>query len=901
MFEAVGNPIFVKDRKHRWVLVNEAFCRFVGRPRDTLLGASDYDFFPKEQADFFWSRDEKVFASRGTDLTEESLTDAQGETHIILTRKSFFEDEQGTEFLVGIITDLTSWKEQAAASRRASEERFRAIFDATFQFTGLLTPEGTVIEANRAALDFAGITLEEIVGRPFWEARWWAGDEARVTALQAAIARAAQGEFVRYEVILQGAGSTTALIDFSLKPVRNAQGDVVLLVPEGRDISAPRQAEEMLRETQNNLAAFLEQAQGFFVYRVLPQPDNPFFGKIAFVSPSITEVAGIEDPYDFANWFKNLHPEDRPRVEAANRHTAATGEPFNQVFRLFHARRQEWVWLRAICHVVRDDSGRLVDAHGLCIDITETKRAEEEMARLARENKATADRMAALIRASNTGAWEYDRTSGAVRCSPEYFSMLGREEEGQQSGGVMSIDRCWVALLHPEDRAAAMARFRAYLDNPEGMYEQVFRMAHRDGHWVWIWSRGQTLRDTDGRPTPITVGTHIDLTAQKMLEDRLRHAEKMEAIGQLAGGVAHDYNNHLAGILGNAELLMARLTDPALRGMVENIRKAALRSADLTRQLLAFARKGKYMTVPIDVHALIDDVVALLEHSLDRRITIQRRLAADPPLTMGDPAQLQSALLNLAVNARDAMPHGGDLIFATAIADLPGPAPDLDVGPGRFLKIEVTDTGTGMDEETRKHLFEPFFTTKEAGKGTGLGLAAVYGTIRNHRGAITVATALGQGTTFTIFLPLATEEAFARPSAPLPSTRPGRGRILLVEDEEMVRETALAMLESLGYQVTACVNGQEAVETFRELWRQIDLVILDLIMPRMAGRETFHAMRTIDPAVRVLVASGFSDEATARQIIQDGALGFLQKPFQLNELASKVAGLLATNKLQTAS
>ena len=248
----------------------------------------------------------------------------------------------------------------------------------------------------------------------------------------------------------------------------------------------------------------------------------------------------------------------------------------------------------------------------------------------------------------------------------------------------------------------------------------------------------------------------------KQLQEQLHQSEKMEAIGQLAGGIAHDFNNQLSGIMGYADILAGKLTDEKFKGHAEAIVRAAKRSADLIQQLLAFARKGKYLSVPVNLHKLISEVAVLLERSIDKRITIQQILKAGPCLATGDPTQLQNVLLNIAINARDAMPEGGTIIFETAVVTLDAQycaKHPYDITPGRYVQVCVTDNGVGMDDQTQMHIFEPFFTTKQLGRGTGMGLAAVYGTIKNHHGAINVYSEVGHGTTFKVYLPLAESAA----------------------------------------------------------------------------------------------------------------------------------------------
>jgi PAS domain S-box-containing protein len=373
------------------------------------------------------------------------------------------------------------------------------------------------------------------------------------------------------------------------------------------------------------------------------------------------------------------------------------------------------------------------------------------------------------------------------------------------------------------------------------------------------------------------------------LETRLRQSEKMDAIGQLAGGVAHDFNNQLTAILGYGELLRLAAKDEDSATFAEHIVRASRRSADLTRQLLTFARKGHYEVVPVDVHALVTDVVALLERSIDKRIAIRTTFMNGDAVVLGDPAQLEAALLNLAINARDAMPEGGELAITTrALPPEARARKSTPPAPGPWIRISVTDTGTGMSEATLKRLFEPFFTTKPPGKGTGMGLASAYGAVQIHKGTIAVESKLGHGTTFEIDLPLAETAVEGPRHEPRALADLASVRVLVVDDEPDVRGLIREMLERAGCQVRTAQDGAEAVDLFREDWRAIDVVILDLMMPRMSGRDVFAALRQIDPDAKILVASGYSVDGEARALLDAGAIGFLQKPFELATLLAKL-------------
>lgn len=441
--------------------------------------------------------------------------------------------------------------------------------------------------------------------------------------------------------------------------------------------------------------------------------------------------------------------------------------------------------------------------------------------------------------------------------------------------------------LNDSDRNTLLEKLR------ESSYVQNFevQMRRKNGEEFTVLFSGALL-EICGKPTVLS--TVMEITEQVRLQNQLRQSQKMDVVGQLAGGIAHDFNNMLAGIMASADLLKRRLPDDDKNHkLVDNILGATNRSADLTRELLTFSRKGMSVSTPILINDSITAVTSLLERTIDRQIRLDVRLNAGNLLVMGDQTQLQNALLNLGVNARDAMPQGGVLMFATDIRELDTASCrslGLSLPPGRYLEIIVSDTGVGMTKDVMEHIFEPFFTTKEIGKGTGLGLAAVYGTVRNHNGELCVQSAEGIGSVFNIFLPIV--EDTAAPPLRNEETVAGFGGILLVDDEEILRDVGRDLLEDLGYTVYLAENGVRAQEVFAENRNDISLVILDMIMPIMGGKEAFKCLREEAPWLKVLFCSGFHQEGTEDELVGLGAAGFISKPYNRSELSRKVAEAL---------
>lgn len=422
-----------------------------------------------------------------------------------------------------------------------------------------------------------------------------------------------------------------------------------------------------------------------------------------------------------------------------------------------------------------------------------------------------------------------------------------------------------------------------------------------------------TLVDVSILGTPIKVdggqiavyGIYRDITERKRaeeekakLENQLRQSQKMEAVGTLAGGVAHDFNNLLGGIIGYTSLLLSKVSsEDGNRKYLELIEKAGRRAAELTSRLLGFARQGKCEVKPVDVNGLIGGVVQLLSASIDKKIEIKTDLCGENAFTKGDPSQLEQVLMNLCVNARDAMPNGGELSIHSRLVYLDERFVSKHLGAraGDYVCMSVSDTGMGMDEETKAKVFDPFFTTKGQEEGTGLGLSMVYGIVKNHDGYISVYSEIGKGTTFNVYLPLS-GRALSKPKRKRRMVKPssGSGSILVVDDEEIMRDLMGEILGDLGYEVILASNGEEAVKVYGEHQDKIGLVIVDMVMPKMGGKETYEQLRRVDPGIKALLASGYSKNAVVQEILDLGMNGFLHKPFSVEEISRKVREVLHT-------
>ncbi|MCP4547516.1 MAG: response regulator [bacterium] len=378
-----------------------------------------------------------------------------------------------------------------------------------------------------------------------------------------------------------------------------------------------------------------------------------------------------------------------------------------------------------------------------------------------------------------------------------------------------------------------------------------------------------------------------DVTKDFNLQAQLNQSRKMDAIGQLAGGVAHDFNNMLAGILGAADICKARARlDSDDERQIDMIIQASERAAELTTKLLTFSRKNPGVSAAADFHSVIEDALGLLERSINRKIRITTRMEAADSIVSGNCAELQNAIMNICINADHAMPDGGEISIETGntiLDEVDCKTSQFSIEPGNYIEIVIRDNGVGIPAKDLERIFEPFFTTRTVGHGTGLGLAAVYGIVQKHRGAIVVQSTINKGTTFRILLPCSEKSVIPAPTNQ--TTVSGTGLILLVDDEEIIRSTCELMLSNLGYTVIQAENGREAMEIFQARHEEIDLVMLDMIMPEMNGHETFLAMRNIDKNCKVIISSGFTEDADLDQLMSLGLSGFISKPYRKIELS----------------
>ena len=517
----------------------------------------------------------------------------------------------------------------------------------------------------------------------------------------------------------------------------------------------------------------------------------------------------------------------------------------------------------------------------------EWHRAQTDLSAAESRYRTLVERLPAITYIAELGAsgrWHY--------VSPQIESMLGLSAQEW-----LADSANWISRIHPDDRESVLAVEESFQKNRD-LFQAEYRVSARDGRVLWFRDEAVTLPTAEDQPF-LMQGVMYDITERKRLEEQLRHSQKMEAVGLLAGGVAHDFNNLLMLIQAHNERLRATLAPdaPACKES-SGIEHAVTRAASLTSRLLAFSRKQVLQPRVMDLNEVLTEVAKLLDRLIGKSIALS--VVSTPKLwpIKADPGQMEQLIMNLAVNARDAMPQGGQLLIETKNAEIEGTYPNLRDGvrPGRYVTLIVRDTGIGMDRETQAHMFEPFFTTKEPGKGTGLGLAIVYGVVKQAGGWTHVESKPGKGTTFEIYLPPAEEAKDPAILAEVlgdPTTAPkGTETILIVEDEAGIREVAEDSLQRLGYKVLTAMDGNEALRIAEGHEDLIHLLVTDMVMPNVGGKELAQRLRQVRPEIKVLFMSGYPDHPALASADVGGQTTVLQKPFLLGTLAHKVRALL---------
>ncbi len=626
-------------------------------------------------------------------------------------------------------------------------------------------------------------------------------------------------------------------------------------------------------------------------------------GRFSYVNPVGERVLGVSGKeavglsvYDF------IHPEDRERtrqwLQSCMDARARQAQIENRQVNCKTGEFSVVMWTTTLDY---DSDSETPVIYGIARDITEIRLAEEAL----KENR---DRLDSIIKGANLGTWEWNVQTGELIVNQCWAEMIGYSLEELAP---LTIDTC-ARFLHPEYLNTARHLLDACLENKSMYYECELWMRHKNGHWVWALDRGRVLDWTSDDKPIWMFGTRADITAHKLaeekrqlLEGKMRHTQKLESLGVMAGGIAHDFNNLLMTILGNADLALQDLPPLSpVRSSLEEIEKTAQRGADLTKQMLAYSGRGAFEVQPLDLSKLVDEMSHLLKSCLSKKAQLTKQMDPELPWIQADAAQMQQVIMNLLTNASDAIGEDKPGIITVSTGALECSEAYLAQSylpekpkVGRYVFLEVSDTGCGMDERTKAALFDPFFSTKFIGRG--LGLAAVLGIVKGHNGAILFRSEPGEGTTFRVLFPALAGSANGRNKEAESLQREeiwqGSGTILVVDDDPSVRRLAVRMLEQIGFQTLQAGDGREGVEQFKSNVQSITGVILDLTMPHMSGVEASLDIQQICSTTPIILSSGYDESEISERYNGYGIAGFLQKPYKMAKLRAVMKNILGTS------
>ncbi len=589
-------------------------------------------------------------------------------------------------------------------------------------------------------------------------------------------------------------------------------------------------------------------------------------------------------------WLKRIHPEDAPGVMAGLQPylDGKAGSPRVE-FRML-CKDGSWKWIVGRGMVVnRDSDGKPLRMIGTNTDITERKSEEEQI-------KSLTQRLLLATSSALLGVWDWNVKENTMVWDDRMFELYGITRDAFPN----NID-AWMNGLHPEDKETAIAECQQALKG-EKKFDTVFRVLHPDGTVKYLKANGLVIRGTDGTAERM-LGINADITSQKrseeekrILEQQLQHTQKIESLGVLAGGIAHDFNNILAIIMGNCSL--AAMDDKNAGKYIPEIEKASERAAALCRQMLAYAGKTSLTQTQINSTMLVDEMISMLQSTIKKNVVIKPDLGTDIPLIMGDASQIRQVVMNLIINAAEAIGDAeGKIDVLLAKVEIKAEQPEADhygmiIPVGRYICFEVTDNGCGMDEATKRRIFEPFYTTKFTGRG--LGMSAVLGIIKAHNGALQFESRLGYGTTFKVYLPVPLSKSEPDESQQITASVPwqGSGTILLAEDEVQVKAIAISFLEKLGFKVIDAANGKEALELYQRNPADITLVVTDMGMPIMNGYKLFNELKQLNPKLPIIISSGFGERDITSKIPKEYIAGLINKPYNFDRLRDVLRGVM---------
>ena len=879
--------------------VNDYMCKSLGYTREELTSMIIFDVDPTLTHET-WPEHRKKVQVTGTRTFETLHRRKDGTTFSVEVTVNYLTFG-GKEVGISFARDITERK-RVEEELKESELRYREVFENTSGCIFLLdvTEDGRFKFAgfNPAEEKAVGFSNAEMYGK-FIEEALPPELASQVIANYRRCVEAGASIYFDEELDLPVGRRYFHTV---LIPVRNVVGDIYRIVGVARDITEARQAERELQRSNDLLRAIIAAAPTAIIGVDLD-------GKVQTVwNPAAEKMLGWSAQEIMGRALPSV-PMEKQEEFRRFRERIRSGKTLDGVEVRRERRDGTPIDYSIYASPLHDAEGRITGNIAVLVDITEHKRMEEEL-RLAHDElekrvverteqlektaealRTSEERYALAVQGANDAIWDMNLATGEVYHSLRYRSMLGFEDDEMADN--VNFNEC-MERIHPDDHQMVMEARDACLEGRRPVYEVEYRLRHKDGTYRWVASRGACLRDSQGRPYRMA-GSLTDITERKKLEQQLLQAQKMESIGILAGGVAHEFNNQLTAISGYGQILQESISpdDELSQDSIGQVLKAAERAAELTRGLLAFSRKQVISPKPVHIDTLISNTSRLIQRMIGEDVEFSIDFSGKNLMIKADPGQIEQVLMNLATNARDAMPHGGRLTITTRQMSIKeGSEAQYDLaGPGKYALISVTDTGTGIDKKSLECIFEPFYTTKEVGMGTGLGLSIIHGIVKQHNGSILVSSELGKGTSFNIYLPLIEGHAVTEKSEMTAPLAAGTETLLVAEDEEIVRNLMKKILEKAGYKVIVADNGEEAVTRFEE-HDDISLVLADMVMPRKNGKEMLDEIRKIKPDTKAVFISGYSADIIAKKGKLEEGMEFITKPFKKDDLLQKIREVL---------
>jgi PAS domain S-box-containing protein len=859
LLDSIPDLVFYKDLEGVYLGCNPAFAEFIGRSREEIIGKSDYELFPKQAAEFFRSQDLEMLGSLTPRQNEEWVVRHDGTRVLLDTLKTPYRSTDGSLLgVLGISRDLTV-RRAAEEKLRQSERRFHELVEAAPEAMFVRTGDHFAYVNTAALRLFGASSVNQLQGQPVldrFQGEWRETVAARMDKLDK------NGEkTLKVERSLLRLDGSTVEVSLSAVPISFEGQQSALVV--ARDISDRKRAiAAMLRqfELQNRLTKTAATVPGT-LYSWRLKPDGSM--AMSYASAALESTFGIKPEQirdDATPLLALIHPEDARRVQESIIQSARTLKPWRGEFRARGTPRGE-IWIEGHSVPQLEPDGSIL-WHGFLQDITERRHVEDQLRKLSR---AVEQSPTSIVITDAEGTIEYVNPKFTELTGYTVEEARGKNPRILKSGATPQDEyrQLWDTIKRGET-------WRGELHNRK-----------KNGEKFWEFATISPVTNDAGKITHF-LAVKEDITERKELEAQFRQSQKLEGIGQLAGGVAHDFNNILAAMMMQAELAsMAEGVPNEVREGLREIRTASERAANLTRQLLLFSRKQILQPRDLDLNDVVTNLAKMLQRIIREDVRLQIHLHPAPLITHADAGMLDQVLMNLAVNARDAMPNGGHVLIETTEKTFDATAPRIhpDAAPGRYVSLVVTDTGTGMTPEVMSRIFEPFFTTKEPGKGTGLGLATVFGIVKQHRGWVSVESEPAKGARFQVYFPASESRAVTRTNTARSTFHKGTETILLVEDDDPIRRMTRRLLERQGYTVIEAPNGVEALALWKQHRDRIALLLTDLVMPAgMTGQQLARALQRDKPNLKIVFTSGYSTEIAGGEIHLRNGENFLQKP-----------------------